>query len=155
GFDTGGNGWGNNELEYYTNRTDNAALDGQGHLSIVARQESFGGRGYTSARLNTSGQFSQAYGPFEARVQFPPGRGLWPAFWTLGQNIATGTGWPSCGELDIMENIGSQPNVNHGSAHGPGYSGGNPLTGTYTLPSGALSDGYHTYAIEWQPNQVK
>jgi beta-glucanase (GH16 family) len=155
GYDTGGGGWGNNELEYYTNRTDNAQLDGSGHLSIIAKKESFGGRDYTSARMNTSGKFAQAYGRFETRVQLPSGgQGLWPAFWTLGQNIGTAQ-WPGCGELDIMENIGREPAINHGSAHGPGYSGGNPLTGTYKLPSGTLADGYHTYAIEWEPDVVR
>jgi beta-glucanase (GH16 family) len=154
GYDTGGGGWGNNELEYYTARTDNAALDGNGNLAIVARAESYGGRGYTSARINTGGKFFQAYGRIEARIKLPSGRGLWPAFWTLGENIGS-VGWPSCGELDIMENIGSEPSINHGSAHGPGYSGGNPLTATYALPQGRFSDGFHVFAIEWQPNQVR
>jgi beta-glucanase (GH16 family) len=153
-FDVGGGGWGNNELEYYTARTDNAALDGNGNLAIVARAESYGGRNYTSARLNSGGKFFQAYGRFEARIRLPAGRGLWPAFWTLGENIGS-VGWPSCGELDIMENIGSEPSTNHGSAHGPGYSGGNPLTATYALPAGRFSDGFHTFALEWQPDQVR
>lgn len=154
GYDVGGGGWGNNELEYYTSRVENATLDGAGHLQIIARAESFMGSAYTSARLNTSGKFAQAYGRFEARVRIPFGQGLWPAFWTLGDNIGT-AGWPTCGELDIMENVGREPAVNHGSAHGPGYSGGNPLTAIYTLPSGKLSDDYHLYAIEWQPNEVR
>jgi beta-glucanase (GH16 family) len=154
GFDIGGNGFGNNELEYYTNRTDNAALDGNGSLVITARAETFNNRNYTSARINTAGKFTQAYGRFEARIQIPTGQGLWPAFWTLGDNIGS-AGWPTCGELDIMENIGREPTVNHGSAHGPGYSGGHPLTGIYTLPSGKLSDDYHVYAIEWEPNVVR
>ncbi len=153
-FDTGGDGWGNNELELYTNRTDNAAVDGQGALTIVARAEAYQGRDYTSARINTSGHFSQAYGRFEARIQIPFGQGIWPAFWTLGDNIGSG-GWPTCGELDIMENVGREPAINHGSAHGPGYSGGNPLTAVYQLPSGRLSDAYHVYAIEWEPNVVR
>jgi beta-glucanase (GH16 family) len=153
-FDTGGNGWGNNELEFYTNRTDNAIVDGNGSLDIITRAEAYQGRNYTSARINTSGHFTQAYGRFEARIQIPFGQGLWPAFWTLGDNIGT-AGWPGCGELDIMENVGREPAVNHGSAHGPGYSGGNPLTATYTLPSGKLSDAFHVYAIEWEPNVVR
>ena len=112
------------------------------------------GASYTSGRINTAGKFAQAYGRFEARIQIAEGQGLWPAFWTLGDNIGS-AGWPSCGELDIQETVDAKPTVNHGSAHGPGYSGGNPLTGTYTLPAGALSDGYHLYAIEWEPNVVR
>jgi beta-glucanase (GH16 family) len=155
GFDIGNrNGWGNSELEYYTDRTSNAALDGNGSLSIVARAEAFQGSNYTSARLNSAGKFSQAYGRFEARIRIPSGQGLWPAFWTLGDNIGP-AGWPGCGELDIMENVGREPAVNHGSAHGPGYSGGHPLTGTYQLATGRLADDYHVYAIEWEPNQVR
>jgi beta-glucanase (GH16 family) len=154
GFDTGAGGWGNNELEYYTNRVDNVTLDGNGALDIIARAESYLGSSYTSGRINSSGKFSQAYGRFEARIQIAQGQGLWPAFWTLGDNIGT-AGWPTCGELDIQETVNASPTVNHGSAHGPGYSGGNPLTGTYTLPAGALSDGYHVYAIEWAPNVVR
>jgi beta-glucanase (GH16 family) len=153
-FDTGGNGWGNNELEYYTNRVDNVTLDGNGALNIIARKESFMGSSYTSGRINTAGKFSQAYGRFEARIQIAQGQGIWPAFWILGDNIGT-AGWPGCGELDIQETVNATPKVNHGSAHGPGYSGGNPLTATYTLPTGALSDGYHLYAIEWEPNVVR
>jgi beta-glucanase (GH16 family) len=151
---TGSNGWGNNELEYYTNRTDNVRLDGHGALELVARKESFMGAAYTSGRINTAGKFAQAYGRFEARIQIAQGQGIWPAFWTLGGNIGT-AGWPGCGELDIQETVNAAPKVNHGSAHGPGYSGGSPLTGTYTLPSGALSDGYHVYTIEWEPNVVR
>jgi beta-glucanase (GH16 family) len=154
GFDTGAGGWGNNELEYYTNRTDNVALDGNGMLDIIARQESYMGSSYTSGRINTAGKFSQAYGRFEARIQIAQGQGIWPAFWTLGENVGT-AGWPGCGELDIQETVNATPKVNHGSAHGPGYSGGNPLTATYTLPSGALSDDFHLYAIEWEPNVVR
>jgi beta-glucanase (GH16 family) len=154
GFDVGGGGWGNNELEYYTDSTNNVTVDGNGALEIIARQESFMGASYTSGRINTRGKFSQAYGRFEARIQIAQGKGIWPAFWTLGDNLGS-AGWPGCGELDIQETVGALPSVNHGSAHGPGYSGGNPLTGVYQLQSGALSDGYHVYAIEWEPNQVR
>jgi beta-glucanase (GH16 family) len=151
---TGSNGWGNNELEYYTNRTDNVTLDGNGNLLLIARRESFGGAAYTSGRINSSGKFSQAYGRFEARIQIAQGQGIWPAFWILGANIGT-AGWPGCGELDIQETVNAAPPTNHGSCHGPGYSGANPLTATYTLPAGALSDGYHLYALEWEPNVVR
>lgn len=127
--------------------------DGAGHLAITARAESYGGREYTSGRIHTGGRFAQAYGRFEARIKVPSGRGIWPAFWTLGENLG-GVGWPACGELDVMEVVGDF-SVNHGSAHGPGYSGGNPLTGTYRLPSGSLADDFHVYAIEWEPNEVR
>jgi len=161
GHDTGGSGWGNSELEYYTTSTSNAAMDGQGHLVITARKENpagyscwYGSCTYTSARLLTSGKFTQQYGHIEASIKMPRGQGIWPAFWALGDNIGS-VGWPNSGEMDIMETIGSTTNVNHGSLHGPGYSGGNPLTGTYTAPGGAsLADAFHTYAIDWAPNSV-
>ena len=161
GHETGGGGFGNNELEYYTNSTSNAALDGNGDLIITARRENPGGYGcwygscqYTSARLNTAGKFTQQYGHIEARIKMPRGQGIWPAFWALGSNIGS-VGWPASGEMDIMETIGSTTNVNHGSLHGPGYSGGSPLTGTYTLPGGqSFADAFHTFAIDWAPNQV-
>jgi beta-glucanase (GH16 family) len=159
--DIGGSGWGNNELEYYTSSTSNASLDGNGHLAITARRENPAGYGcwygsctYTSARINTSGRFTQQYGHIEASIKMPRGQGIWPAFWSLGDNIGS-VGWPNSGEMDIMETIGSTTGTNHGSMHGPGYSGGNPLTGTYTLPNGqSLADAFHTYAIDWAPNQV-
>jgi beta-glucanase (GH16 family) len=160
--DTGGSGYGNNELEYYTSGTSNAALDGNGHLVITARQENpagytcwYGGCQYTSARLNTSGRFSVRYGRVEARIKLPRGQGIWPAFWALGDNFGS-VGWPTCGEIDIMENIGREPGRNHGSLHGPGYSGGNALTGTYSLPGGqALADGFHVFAVDWSTNLVR
>jgi hypothetical protein len=120
-FDTGGNGWGNNELEYYTARPQNAKIQ-NGNLVITAIQEMYTGpdgvtRNYTSARLKTAGLFSQTYGRFEARIKIPYGQGIWPAFWMLGNDIATNV-WPACGEIDIMENIGSEPATVHGSMHG-------------------------------------
>lgn len=158
----GDNAGNNHELEYYTDSASNAALDGDGHLAVTAREENpagyrcwYGTCRYTSARLNTAQKFTQKYGRFEARMKLPSGTGMWPAFWMLGDDIGS-AGWPECGELDIMENIGSEPGTVHGSAHGPGYSGGNPLTGTYTLPGGAaFSDGFHTFAIDWSPEQVR
>jgi beta-glucanase (GH16 family) len=159
--DTGGGGWGNQELEYYTTSTSNAALDGNGHLVITARRENpagyncwYGSCQYTSARLLTAGRFTQAYGRFEASIKVPRGQGLWPAFWMLGDNIGS-VGWPNSGEIDIMENVGREPGTVHGSLHGPGYSGGNPLTGTYTLPGGAaLADAFHTFSVDWAPGSV-
>jgi predicted amidohydrolase YtcJ len=135
--ETGGNGWGNNELEYYTTRPENAHLE-NGNLIIEARSERFAGpdgveRNYTSARLKTKGLFSQRYGRFEARIQIPYGQGVWPAFGMLGDDISS-VRWPNCGEIDIMENIGREPASVHGSMHGPGYSGEHPLSAAYTLP---------------------
>jgi beta-glucanase (GH16 family) len=153
--DVGGNGWGNNELEYYTNSTRNAALDGAGHLVITALAESMGGRSYTSARLKTEGLFEQAYGRFEARIQLPAGRGLWPSFWMLGSNFAQ-VGWPACGEIDVMEAIGSQPAVNRGNLHGPTYSGGAAITSRYTLPGGGGFDqDFHVFSVDWAQGAVR
>jgi beta-glucanase (GH16 family) len=159
--ETGNGGWNaNRELEYYTPGTANAVVSG-GSLVITATDSGasaytcgYGTCQYTSARFNTKGKFSQAYGLFEARIQIPRGQGLWPAFWTLGDDIGT-AGWPTCGEIDIMENIGSQPPTNHGSLHGPGYSGGHPLTGSISIDAGALADDFHVYDIEWAPNVVR
>ncbi len=158
-METGGGGWGNNELEYYTNRTQNAYLE-NGSLVIKAIKETYTGpdnvtRDYTSARLITKNKFSQAYGRFEARIKIPYGQGIWPAFWTLGGNIDT-AGWPSCGEIDIMENIGREPSIIHGTFHGPGYSGANGIGAAYELPAGRrFADDYHTFAVEWEPNVIR
>jgi len=157
--ETGGHGWGNNELEFYTDRARNASLDGEGNLVIQALRERFEGGGltreYTSARLKTQGRFEQAYGRFEARIQIPRGQGIWPAFWMLGNDIPT-AGWPRCGEIDVMENIGREPSTVHGSMHGPGFSGGASLTGGYTLPGGAaFADAFHVFAVEWEPGVVR
>jgi len=158
-FDVGGNGWGNNELETYTSRTANAHLEG-GLLVIKALKETFTGpdgitRNYTSARLPTKKKFSQAYGRFEARIKIPYGQGLWPAFWMLGDNIDIAH-WPNCGEIDIMENIGKEPSIVHGTFHGPGYSGGSGVSAAYTLPNGRkFSDDFHTFAVEWEPNVIR
>ena len=153
GRDIGGSGWGNNELQYYTNRTDNARIE-DGKLVIEAKAENFGGRNYTSARLLTKGKASWTYGRMEARIKIPKGKGIWPAFWMLGNGIDT-AGWPLCGEIDIMENIGSFPSTVHGTVHGPGYSGGNGISRSYVLPGAELSDDFHIYAIEWDENRIR
>ena len=150
---TGGTGWGNQELEYYTDRPSNISLDGQGHLVLIARKESFNGKAYTSARLTTQGHFTQAYGRFEASMQMSTGQGLWPAFWLLGEDIGT-VGWPACGEIDIVENKGQEPTIVHGTVHGPGYSGGQGVGTKFPFPGGKLADGFHVYAVEWSPNHV-
>ena len=148
GIGPGNDGWGNQELEYYTDRPENAALDGAGNLAITARSESYAGRAFTSARLNTKGIFSQAYGRFEARLKMPWGPGIWPAFWMLGANIDQVT-WPQCGEIDIMEYRGQEPNLIHGSVHGPGYSGGAAITKSYGFTNNRFDVGFHVFAVEW------
>jgi len=157
-LETGGTGWGNHELETYTSRSKNSSIQ-DGNLVIAAAKDTFTSsdgvsRDYTSARLKTANHFSQAYGRFEARIKIPTGKGVWPAFWMLGDNIDA-AGWPTCGEIDIMENIGSEPNKNHGSMHGPEYSGGSALTAVFTLPSGNFSDHFHLFAMEWEPATVR
>ncbi|MCX6319766.1 MAG: glycoside hydrolase family 16 protein [Bacteroidetes bacterium] len=153
GFDIGNSGWGNSELQYYTNRTSNASMNGTGAMVITARAENFGGSGFTSARIKTQGKFSQKYGRFEARIKTPYGPGIWPAFWMLGDNITT-DGWPLCGEIDIMEQRGQQPHITLGSVHGPGYSGGSAITKSYALANGRFDTDYHVYAIEWGPDFI-
>jgi beta-glucanase (GH16 family) len=153
-------GWGNNEKEYYTNSPDNASLDGQGNLAIVARPAvlnvscSYGPCRYTSARLTTSGTLSAAPGRVEARIKLPAGQGLWPAFWMLGTDIGT-VGWPASGELDIMENRGSAPRISSSAVHGPGYSGATPFHHENTIGSGTLGDAFHVYAVEWNAVQAR
>ena len=155
---SGGNGGGNKELEYYTSRTRNVRQE-NGNLVIEATKERFTGpdgveRNYTSARLKTEGRFSQQYGRFEARIQIPSVQGAWPAFWMLGDDYST-AGWPNCGEIDIMESVGSESDTIQGSLHGPGYSATNQLTSAYTLPRGRFSDGFHVFAVEWEPRGVR
>lgn len=153
GFDVGTD-WGNAQLEYDTNRPVNAQLDGAGNLRIIARQESWLGRNYTSARITTAGKREFTYGRFEARIKLPSGQGLWPAFWLLGGNIGS-VGWPQAGEIDIMEARGQEPTVLHGSLHGPGYSGGAALTRRYTLTSGRLDTEFHVYRVDWSSQQIR
>ncbi|HEY6879414.1 MAG TPA: glycoside hydrolase family 16 protein [Polyangiales bacterium] len=154
-FETGGNGFGNDELEYYTARPENAALDGDGKLVITARAESYMGRSYTSARLKTQGTFATTYGRFEARLKLPVGQGMWPAFWMLGANLGAAQ-WPDCGEIDIMENIGKEPALVHGTLHGPGYSGSNGIGKSYALPDRAqFSADFHVYAVEWEAHEIR
>ncbi|MEW1830827.1 family 16 glycosylhydrolase [Streptomyces sp. NPDC088196] len=152
----------NHEREYYTSGTNNAALDGQGHLVITAKKENpanyqcwYGTCQYTSARMNTSGKFSAQYGHVEARMKIPRGQGMWPAFWMLGTDIGS-VGWPNSGEIDVMENVGFEPSTIHGTIHGPGYSGANGIGAAYTLANGAaFADAFHTFAVDWAPNSIK
>lgn len=152
-FDIGNGGWGNQELQYYTNRPENVSLDGTGNLVITAKSESFGGASFTSARIKTQGLFTQTYGRFEARIKTPYGPGIWPAFWMLGANNET-VAWPQCGEIDILELKGHQPTINHGSLHGPGYSGGSAITDTYALLNDRFDNGYHIFAVEWDADKI-
>ena len=152
----------NHERQYYTSGTNNAALDGQGHLVITAKKENpanyqcwYGTCQYTSARMNTSGKFSAQYGHVEARMKVPRGQGMWPAFWMLGTDIGS-VGWPNSGEIDVMENVGYEPSTVHGTIHGPGYSGSAGIGSGYTLPNGqAFADAFHTFAVDWAPNSIK
>jgi beta-glucanase (GH16 family) len=159
-YDLGGGSWGNNELESYTDRPQNVQIKG-GKLVITAQKETYAGldgvkRNYTSARLKTKGLFAQAYGRFEARIKIPAGQGMWPAFWMLGEDIDT-AGWPKCGEVDIMENIGKEPGQVHGSLHGPdSVKETSDLTASFTLPGGQkFADDFHVYAVEWEPGEVR
>jgi beta-glucanase (GH16 family) len=157
-LETGGDGWGNKELEFYTDRLVNSSMR-DGYLSITALSERYTGptgiaRNYTSARLRTLGNFSQTYGRFEARIKIPRGQGMWPAFWMLGDDIEK-VGWPACGEIDIMENIGKEPSLIHGSIHGPGYIGTAGIEAPYTLPGKRdFADDFHVYAVEWEPDSI-
>jgi beta-glucanase (GH16 family) len=155
---TGGKGFGNNELETYTTRPANVQQK-DGNLVITAQKEDLTGpdgvpRHYTSARLNTQNHFTQTYGRFEARIKLPTGKGIWPAFWLLGDNHDTAP-WPNCGEIDILETIGA-PDTMYSTLHGPGYSGGKGISAKYPLPTGQQVDtAFHLYAVEWSPNDIK
>jgi len=149
---TRGDGWGNNELQYYTDRAENIIVQ-NGYLIITAKQENFEGSSYTSARILIKGKFEQKYGRFEARIRTPYGQGLWPAFWMLGAN-SDQVIWPECGEIDILEMRGQEPTVVIGSLHGPGYSAGEAITKRYDLVNDRLDTGFHVFGIEWGPDFV-
>jgi len=152
-YDIGGGGWGNAELEVYTNAVDNAHLDGKGNLLIRADRSSTGS--YTSVRIKTQGKFAFTYGKVEARIKLPHGQGIWPAFWMLGSDIPA-VHWPACGEIDVMENIGREPSTVLGSLHGPGFSGGDSVHAPYTLPGGKrFADDFHVFSVVWSPESVE
>ncbi|MDP5199353.1 glycoside hydrolase family 16 protein [Flavobacterium sp. DG2-3] len=152
GYDLGtGNGFGNNELQYYTNRTENVRID-NGTLKITAIREDYQGSKYTSTRMLTKGKFSFKYGRAEVRAKLPVGGGTWPAFWLLGDNIDT-VPWPACGEIDILESVGNNPDVIHSSLHSPGRSGNTPDTKTIKIANTATE--FHIYAAEWSAESIK
>jgi len=156
--DLGATGWGNQELQTYT--------DARANSFVVADPEASGGRAlvikavrdaagaYTSARLKTHGKFATGPARIEARLKLPKGQGIWPAFWTLGDNIDT-VPWPACGEIDIMEMIGHQPGTLHGTLHGPGYSGKQGLNHSTQLPAGTtFGDAYHVFGVDWKKDRI-
>jgi beta-glucanase (GH16 family) len=149
----GGDGWGNKELQSYTDSLDNAALDGAGSLVITARAEPTMGNAYSSARLTTKGIFAHAYGRFEARMRLAQGRGIWPAFWLMGEDIDT-AGWPGAGEIDVMEELGQDVNTVFGTVHGPAYGNIDIPTGHATSVPSGVNEGFHSYAIEWDPASI-
>ncbi|WP_394842201.1 glycoside hydrolase family 16 protein [Pendulispora brunnea] len=158
--EVGGDGWGNEERQYYTDGTANAVVR-DGALVITAKADGasshdcwYGPCRYTSARLVTKGKFTQRYGRIEARIRVPKGKGLWPAFWMLGADMDT-VGWPQCGEIDVLENLGHEPHTVYGSLHGESYSNENGLTEAYTVPGAPVSSDYHVYSIEWEAGAVR
>lgn len=162
--EVGGHGWGNNELEYYTPgqnvfvQFDAAA--GSNVAVLEARRDNpgnfscwYGTCQYTSSRMQTAGKRTFQWGRIEARLKLPQTQGIWPAFWMLGNNIGQ-VGWPTSGEIDIMEHVGFEPEITHGALHGPNYSGATPFAGTHYLNE-IVSANYHVYAIEWDTNNIR
>lgn len=156
GFEQGATGSGNQELQNYTNREENCAYTthaGEGCLRITALNDNYQGIAFSSARIRTKKLFEQQYGRFEARIKLPYGPGIWPAFWLLGNDYDT-VGWPECGEIDIMENKGWQPNVVSSALHFPGRSGGNPITQTFEYNDRRFDTDFHIFACEWSEGQI-
>lgn len=153
-FDLGASGWGNGEMEEYTNRTDNVRVE-NGNLIIEARADPSSPYGYTSARIKTQDLHDWQYGRVEGRLKLPQGQGIWPAFWMLGNDIGKMASWPKCGEIDILEMIGRQPDTIYNAVHGQGYSGAQNI-GTHTdFPQGSLQNAFHVYAIEWEADEIR
>jgi beta-glucanase (GH16 family) len=148
---TGDGGWGNNESQYYTNRSDNVIVS-NGSLKIIAKKEDYRGSNYTSARLLTKGKFSFKYGKVEIRAKLPGGGGTWPALWMLGDNISS-VGWPFCGEIDIMEYAGNRVDQITAALHYPGRSGGNPVVGNTTITNAETE--FHVYSLDWREAHIK
>ncbi len=153
GYDlgTGQGGWGNSEEQFYTSRMQNAYIS-NGTLNITAMREDYSTSKYTSARLKTQNKFSFTYGRVDVSARLPEGRGIWPAIWMLGSNNPT-AGWPACGEIDIMEHVGFEPETIHGSIHTPSSSGATQNTGALNVPD--CEDAFHVYSIEWTETEIK
>lgn len=149
-YDLGAGGWGNNELQYYTDRTENVDLNGDGFLRIQARRETFEGAPFTSARIKSEALQEIQYGRIDIRARAPQERGVWPALWMLGNDISE-VGWPGCGEIDIMEIFG-QRSIGV-AVHGPGYSGGDAIGFPYE-PAENFADEIHTYSLVWDPEHL-
>jgi beta-glucanase (GH16 family) len=153
-------GWGNQEKQFYASGPDNLAQDGRGHLILVARVAPagltcyYGACRYTSAKITTRGKFHASPGLVEARIRLPMGQGLWPAFWMLGASYPA-TSWPNCGELDIMENHGSQPATISSAIHGPGYSGQTPFAHATSLQGRDFSSDFHRFSVAWDSTLVR
>ncbi|MBF6640170.1 glycoside hydrolase family 16 protein [Flavobacterium sp. J49] len=150
-YDLGAGGWGNNELQYYTNRPENVIVQG-GVLKINLIKEPFNGSNYTSARILTKNKYEFKYGRVDIRAKLPAGGGTWPALWMLGSDINTNP-WPACGEIDIMEHIGNNLNRIYGTLHHPGHSGGN-ADGGNVLINNATTE-FHIYSCEWSASTIK
>ncbi|HVZ56732.1 MAG TPA: family 16 glycosylhydrolase [Chitinophagaceae bacterium] len=154
GFDTGNSGWGNHELENYTNRKQNAFVS-QGNLIIEARQEDLGGSSYTSARMLTKGKKAFQYGRVDIRARMPSGKGIWPALWMLGDNIDQ-AGWPACGEMDILELLGQQPDKIYGTLHWGATPAAHASKGnSYQLSGGSFDQQFHLYSLIWKQDSVQ
>jgi beta-glucanase (GH16 family) len=158
GSSVGLQGWGNQERQWYTDRPENVATDGDGSLLIRVLPADgsqscwYGPCEHTSARITTKDRFEVEYGRLEARIKVPGDFGLWPAFWLLGTNIATEP-WPACGEIDVMEFVGRRPNEFTGTIHGPGYSGSSSFGATVDLGK-PVADDYHVFAVDWSPGRI-
>lgn len=165
-------GWGNNEAQFY--RSENTIVQ-NGYLIITAKSEAFGGTNFTSSRIKSRNKFEQKYGRFEARIKLPRGKGMFPAFWLLGQNFCeaqTQIGnnvtcnsslpnyeegnvlWPQCGEIDIMEYLGSKPTEVFGTIHGPGFAGGNSISKKFNLNNDRFDNDFHVFGVEWTENHI-
>jgi hypothetical protein len=154
-YETGGGGWGNNELEYYTNSSKNSFITKGGYLVIEARKEVVGSNNYTSARIQTKGKQEFKYGRMDIRARLPKGKGVWPAIWMLGSNIST-VPWPASGEIDIMELLGHEPNKVYGTMHwGNVGSGSTHIGGNYTLPMEDFSQKFHVFTLIWDANKIE
>ena len=155
GFDIGNSGWGNNELQYYTNnRPENVYLTG-GKLVIEAKKENYQGSAYTSTRLLTKGKKEFTLGRIDIRAKLPVGKGIWPALWMLGKKIDQ-TSWPACGEIDIMELVGKEPNKVHGTLHWGANTASHVYQGnSYTLSSGNYSEKFHVFSLVWELDKME